>query len=286
MRVFSQLPLYIFATAVIPFLLWWWHIKIVYETFPQLHSGVLLNPANWLHFELLINPRWYINIGYDFVEQITTLPVFLLAFLGLFIVKKKNTGLLYAWFGGLIIYALTFIGKIHFWYYQVPFLFPTVIFAGITAHLIHAKLAKEFANGKSLFIFLVLVAAILTARPYLLRTYQIASRHEAVIETGQFVQRIAPPNAKIITSSYNSAALTYYALRPDMWGATHDINQENCADSCTIEQFEKLIDWGAELYAVSDKSEFITNPVFLRYVNENYPTVLETEDAVVYDLTI
>lgn len=282
-KVFKKPFLYFYLFTLLPFFFWWRHIKIVYETFPNLHSAPLLNPTGWIDLSIFTNVRWYINVGFDFVEEITTLPVFLLALIGLFMKTKYDTKILYAWYGGLFLYILLFIGKFHFWYYQVPLLFPTVIFASLAASKLYEKLKSYIYYPRFLSIIFLLFAALITARPYVFRAYIPADRHKEVLQTAKFVRNNALPNAKIITSSYNSAVLTYYSLRSDMWGATFDINEGNCTGICTIKQFKKLIDWGGQLYAVSDKSEFSKNPVFLEYLNKTFPKLLETENAVIFN---
>lgn len=286
LSVFTKPLLYAYGITLIPFLLWWRHIKLVYAQFPQLHSAALLQPTNWMDFSILLNIHWYINVFYDFAEQITTVPVFLLALVGLYMTQQKNRGLVFSWLAGLILYAFLFIGKIHFWYYQVPFLFPIVILAGNTIAIIKQKSGAYIRYPKLIIGVIILAAMALTGRPYLLRTYTTDPRHQAIITTATFIRTHAPQQSKIIASSYNNAALTYYSLRPDMWGATLDINEPGCTANCTIAKFEKLIKWGGQLYTVSDTREFNQNPIFLQYLNRQFPKLLETNNTVVYDLHI
>ncbi len=267
---YTKKPVILYAFTTIPTILWFIHVKSVYLDNPGLQSAFILQSNYWIAFEKFLDIRWYINLFFDFIEQIITLPTFLLAIVAIFIKQRRNYSFIYIWLFGLFIFCVSFSRNIHYWYYQVPILFPFVILAGISIDIISKLLKNNFVFLNLLKIVLVIAIMIFTGKPYVLRTYAISEKHQYVLETADMVKKIAKPESKIITSAYNSAALTYYSLKPDMWGATFEINEPGCASICTITKFKKLIEWGAKLYAVSDNSEFIKNPDFYEFLKTNF----------------
>ena len=253
----------LYCISGIPILLWLTHIKSVYLLYPNLQSAFVLNANYWIALDKIFNLNWYINIFYDFIEQVITLPVFMLALTAFFIKTKVKFNFIFSWLFGLLIFVFLFSRNINYWYYQVPILFPLTVLAGITVDYLSTYLKNTIKLRKFYTIVIIITLMIFTGKPYLLRTYASSLNHKYVLETANNVKNIAKSNSKIITSSYNNASLTYYSLRPDMWGATFDINEPSCTNSCAIDKFENLIKWGASLYVVSDESEFLQNPEFL-----------------------
>lgn len=278
-------PLFILYTATIaPYFFWYLHMKNVYASYPQLHSADLISPGNWLKFNKLLDIHWLVNTVYDFIDQVATLPVIIL-FLGALLLKnRRNFGFIIAWSVGLAIYVLGFIGKIHFWYYQVPLLFPVVILAGVSANELLQYFKKHFVHSKIVIIFLIAISMFLTGRPYLLRTYAISLRHKHLLEFAQTIQNETPLHGKILTSADTHAALTYYSLRPDMWGGTLTINEPGCDNKCVIHRFEGFRAWGAQLYAVLDKKELTGKPEFSQYLHRHFPVVKESETYILFSV--
>ncbi len=283
LHAFRNPLLLLYTFSLLPTLLWFYHVRMVYLQFPQLNGAHMLSVQNWSALENFINPHWYVNIFYDFTTQITTIPVFILACIGLFLKNRKNYQVIYAWMLGLFLFVLTYSVHIFFWYYQVPLLFPVVLLAAHAQEAIVLRLHSVLLFPRLVVLMVVLLSMVLTARPYLLRTYTIPDKHEYVLETARYVRQLATAHSKIITSSYNSAALTYYSLRPDLWGATFVINDPTCLGKCAIAEFEKLRGWGATLYAISDKRELTQNVDFANYLTRFKPLV-DNEHFIVYDI--
>ncbi len=281
---FKQPLLWIYATTLIPTLVWYNHVRLVYLAYPQLHSAALVNPTDWLVFQKLLDPHWYTNIFYDFTEQIITVPVGILVVCSIFLKQKYKTFFVYWWIIGVALYALLFIGKIYFWYYQVPFIFPLTLLAGITVTAITKYLRPVIFLPKLSVVIVILAIMLPTAKPYLLRTYTISPRHQYVLDTAARVKRLAPKNSKIIASSHNSAALTYYSLRPDLWGGTFLLEDTSCDAPCMITRLEDTRKWGATLFAISDKTELSKNVEFENYLRTSYKIALETDNYLIIDL--
>ena len=285
LKTFTDRAMLLYVATTIPVALWYLHVKTVYSNFPQLHSAVLISPTDWLTIGRLFDLHWLVNVFYDFVDQVITLPIAILTFMAFFLKQKSHFGLIFSWLVGLLLYILFFIGKFHFWYYQVPLLFPLAILAGLTVEKFYAKYTRVFVKHKLFAIVLVFGLMILTGRPYLLRTYEIAQIHESVIPIATKVKEIAKPHAKIIASSHDSAALTYYALRPDMWGGTLVLHDPSCINACVINKFEELRAWGASLYALSDKQELSVQPEFAAHLKSRYKTLYETDISIIFDIS-
>lgn len=286
-RTFKKPLIYFFITTLIPFAIWTVYVIFMHNKYPQtLSRGGFFTIGEWVTLENLLNIHWYINLFYDFINEVITIPVLLLTFIGFFIKKIKFGWILNLWIIGLIIYIVLFSDKIYVWYYQVLLLFPLVVYAAITVSLISTNLLKHIKYPNLLSVGVVILIIIITGKTYMLRYYQIAPVFSHVLELAQELKIITPQNGKIIVSlkTGQNDPLSYYARRKDVWISNLVINDNQCLGKCTIDGLEFFRKWGAVYYAILDKNTFSENPIFYSYLKESYSVFKETADYIIFDI--
>lgn len=235
--------------AVLPFL--WWRKWI--EQFP---SGI---PANdWLFNgnNIRFRPAWFRWIFWERLTKLICGYVGVLFFPLNFFNHNKDLIVYGSWWIGAIIYlSVVATGNVQHDYYQallIPIICITLARGALIAlQLLSEKLTKSFAYP--IVIFILISAGLLSWNGYIHDYFNI--NHWDYIDAGKAVDRLTPPDAKVIAPAFGDTMFLYQTNRRG-WpigfeidkkikaGATHYITTTYDDEAHMIEKNFTLIERG------------------------------------------
>lgn len=255
-----------------------WYFLIMAKLNQAFPNGwnVALNPRIWVNLPGLITVKFWANAFYHFQEWAITPIGTILVVLGLLTRTRKNYLIFIIWLiGALISIIYRSRPAIATSYYFFTFVPPVAVLA---AKGLNSLLKRQ---SKLLIIPIAIVAILVTWRIYIFDLYSISPKHTHVLATAQQIKALIPVTARIITSSYSSIILQFYA---DHIGNTLVISPPNRDGSNpTLDQFYRYRKQGAQYYALADKSELDKNPPFKSEIMR-YPPVYETDSILIVNL--
>ena len=248
-----------FGVAFAPFFLW----RIWINKFPE---GI---PHFWWAFNgdlIRFRPAFF---RWIFAERIGSLILGMWGLIpfsfGLLKKNKKNIVNILFFFGALTYLVLVATANVRHDYYQI-YIIPPLSLLLAQGSLTIWKEAKNMGLypylSKVLLVFSILMM-------FLVSGYQIKEfykiNHPEIIEAGEAVDKIAPPDASVI-APYNGDTAFLYQTGRRGWPVVED-------------SFDNLIRLGADYYVSVNLGDADT-----KYISENFKVVEKTDKYLIADL--
>ncbi len=287
--------LFIFYTFIsfLPVVLWTVFAMIQNRATPE--TSEFFSLSNYFGLDIFLNPKYYSNI-FGFEYNLVLLPIGMTFFiLGILTKLSKKQYILYSWLAGIILYFVLFnkLNMTHE-YYHLPLLPIASIFIGIALEKILEGLKNVFIPKGILFAIFSVLLFFLMLPPTLAQAYKPIERFSHVTETATAVKKYTNPNDLIIGSMDAGPSLVYYSGRH---GWSFEINRENTATNFAFygvknmkvktaqDDLEMLRKQGAVVFASADKTQFLTNTDFARYMYVNYKVLEENDNFIIFKLS-
>lgn len=238
-------------------------------------------PADKSHLELLFSLHYLKITSKTFLVHILTPLGALLFFPGLWgRIRNKADQIIYVWFFSTVFLMLVvWRAVIDHPYYQFPLVPVAAFFVAKGAEkLAGLSAAKKLFKMPWLLVF-VAVLEIASLAYFYKGLYFIPKRLDSILEAGQAVERLTPPESLVVASFETSAIQLYYCNRK---GWTLSVATES--EAVLIVTLEKYRKEGAGYFVLSNLKEFERVPVFEKYLRGRYPVVAETKNYVLFEL--
>lgn len=258
-KMFKNYLLYPFPIiAIIPFI--WWRDWIA-----QFPSGI---PANdWLFNgnQIRFRPAWF---RWLFFERLTKLILgytgLIFCFASLYKLKLREV-LIYGswWLGALTYLSIIATGNVQHDYYQV-LLVPIIIITVARGIVISQQLLQKYLNKTVAMVVVLSVFAVgLSISWWQIKEY-FKINHWEYVEAGAAVQRMTPPDAKVIAPAFGDTLFLYQTDRTG-WPIGFEV--------------EDKIKLGATHYITTSYDDEA------RELEEKYFTIHKTPTYLLLDLT-
>lgn len=219
-KMFKNFLLYPFPIlAIIPFLMW-------RNWIAQFPSGI---PANdWLFNGngIRFRPAWFRWMFYERLTKLILGYAGILFFLTALYKLKLKEVLIYGswWIGGLVYISIIATGNVQHDYYQV-LLIPIVVITLARGIVMAEQLLKKYIPP----VYSLSIVAVVFATALGLSWWQVTGyfnvNHWEYVEAGEAVQRMTPPEAKVIAPAFGDTMFLYQTDRTG-WPIGFEIEQK------------------------------------------------------------
>lgn len=204
-NLLRQPSLWIFAAmTLIPSVLWYWHAyDIALKFYPHHFFG-----AGGVR---VMGVAWYLKIARQIVISSLTLPLFILASIGLFVGKpSERARLFYCWLGAMLVFIVVVgYGNRHQWY-QLPLIPIAAAFAGSAC----AFLTERISPGRPRVASSILVIALFGFCAFFsLRPLYLSRASVALRDLGLTLKTTTAPSSLIVAADIGDPTVFYYAER-------------------------------------------------------------------------
>ena len=191
------------AITLLPSAIWYWHAHQIAEMFyPHHFFG-----AGGIQIE---NLAWYWKIARLTTTSSLTLPLSVLAMIGLFVAPRgKYARLFHWWLAGMVVFiVIVGYGNRHQWY-QLPLVAIAAALAGVACAVVAAKLSDRRAKIASSILLATLFGFL--AFHYAQALYRPVAAQ--LRDAGMELKRTTPPNSLIVAADHGDPTIFYCAER-------------------------------------------------------------------------
>jgi 4-amino-4-deoxy-L-arabinose transferase-like glycosyltransferase len=194
----------LFATiTLLPSLAWYWHANHIAERFYPHHffgaGGVRIETFSW-----------YWGVALETATSSLTLPLSVMALVGLFVVpRRRYSRLFHWWLAGMVLFIVVAgYGNRHPWY-QLPLVPIVTAFAGAAC----AFLASKISWRPAAITLSLLVAGSFAILSYLYVRPLYETSAAQLRDVGLELNKITPSDALIVAADTGDPTIFYYAKR-------------------------------------------------------------------------
>lgn len=250
-----------------------WYIRAAHiQALSAPEEAYNFNILHWMKLNELLSPRFYDKVAKIYTGPFLT-PIGLTLFiLGLCIRTGLRQRVIWAWLGGVLLFALVFLSHMDEPYYNLNVLPIASIFIARAIVFLKDHSAKDglITNNRFMRSMFILVAFAFIAR-YGLSAYIVPRGYRYIPEAGKAVKRLSSQSDPVIASSAGGPAALYYCDRKgwtfQLPGSDPEKNKK------AIEKLEDMRDKGATLYMSAVAEEFDKTILFKEYMFKNYRVV-------------
>ncbi len=267
------------ALAVLPSLVWYTHAYYVSISNPPYHffgsGGVGLASL-----------KDYAGIAKEVVFVSLTPTVTALASIGLFVRPRRPGGhVFHYWLIGVLLFLVTVARHPHQWY-PLALVPVAAALAGAALDRLADPLARAWGRGPAIWAVLTLYLSLgFSAYTQVAPLYQPLAL--PAFKAGVALRELAPRDTLVAVVDAGDPTMIYYSGRKG-WHFPRDFGSPVAEDSEVIRELETLRREGAR-YLVFLRNTmwwFDQYPEFGRVVTASYRRVQETEDYVIFDLSL
>ena len=262
---------------------------LVYNIYGILIAGFLAGQYNLRFFpSLLINPAFYVQ-WITLIDQVVTLPAFLLAVLGILLIEKRSERyLLFGLGAGYTLYAMVFAyhASTHD-YYHLP-LIPLTAMGISPAVLLVIQKARQLHRGRlptvliSAVVVLGCMFSLWQARAELKRTdYRQEPQRWRLLAEKMGWMEAAPIG---LFNDYGARLLYWGYIVPEAYPSRGDLKLSQLAGrTLSPEDIASRIA-GKNYFIVTDFDEFEHQPELRQFLYDNYPVFQQDDGYLIFDL--
>jgi len=215
---------------------------------------------------------WYRICDYTLPIRFVFGPIYLLAFMGLFVSIVRKKYLPIVWLLSFVVFIAVFAVKSFYHnYYSLPLVPPIALMVGIALEWIYSNLKKDSKIIAKIFIVVIvaggtIVAFINAERVYKNRVDRSYSKLESIVDA------VVPKNKLVITNANSNPVALYFSNRKG-WSLPNALLGEN--------EIKTYIIAGAK-YLIIDKSFSTTSQI--SELSTRYKNIYEDNTFVIFEL--
>lgn len=262
-----------FAIAVLPAALWYIRAAHI-QALSAPEEAYNFNILHWMRLSELLSPMFYDKVAKIYLGPFLT-PIGLTLFiLGLCIKTELRQRVIWAWLGGVLLFALAFLSHMDEPYYNLNVLPIASIFIARAIVFLKDHSAKDglITNNRFMRSIFVFIALTFIMR-YGLSAYIVPMGYCYIPEAGKAVQRLSKGDDPVIASSAGSPAALYYC---DRKGWTFQLpGSDSEKNKKAIAKLEEMRKKGAVIYMSAVAEDFDASVVFKEYMSKKYRVIEE-----------
>ncbi len=308
----SILPVIVYGLISVSLtLLWLYHSYAVSESFPNVHSNVMVQMMSGKTFPnpLFLNLEYYKTVLDTIVNRMINPLGFALMLIGFFVPWKKENILPLFWIAAVFTLILLLPQKVYdHGFYLIPAVPAMALGAGSGVYSVYQFLSDRMQKGGRIIVLLILflIWLLLTIRYFVPAAFWTSPNERNIPEVGRWVQQHTGKNDLVIASFETSPMLLYYSGRKG-WGflmkedgrhiskyweiepmshmSEEEMAKRNEDYLSPITWLERLKGEGAQYFVASSKKEFLASPSFSDYMLKNYRVISVPQDKfIAFDL--